>query len=398
MKLTLCLFLLALECSFLVYTISIRRDKALMNRAPKGPQADDYDDPTHQDDWGKYKQKFGKNYDKDQTKDKQKFKYWLDAKKEVDNWTGSWKVALNHLSDLSPDEKQALINLNLDHNTNRVPPPTVDGVVPPVSAVEKEEMEAPPASVDWVAAGAVTSVKSQGSCGSCWAFSSIASLESLNIIKNGMSPAVADFSEQQLVNCNPWGSNGCNGGDPNSALIWTYFNGTTTEANYPYTSGSGAYTLPASTCPSLTPLSVYKSFGASMISPVYSVSALQTAAAVRPVVVSVNATNWFSYAGGIFNGCLNTTGNHVVELVGYNSTVWTIKNSWSSAWGANGFIYLNMSNPLCGAMITTYATAPNLAKPTTNVYANCQYFSKSYCTTPSYISYMFANCFVYCGY
>lgn len=42
-----------------------------------------------------------------------------------------------------------------------------------------------PASVDWVAKGAVTPIVNQGACGSCWAFSAITSLESLRQIKTG---------------------------------------------------------------------------------------------------------------------------------------------------------------------------------------------------------------------
>jgi len=106
----------------------------------------------------------------------------------------------------------------------------------------------PPASVDWRAVGKVSPVKNQAQCGSCWAFSSIGSLESLNLIKNGTN-ATSSYSEQQLVDCSLTNL-GCNGGYPPNALDWEMMNGTASESSYPYYSQAGK-SNGAGTCSSI---------------------------------------------------------------------------------------------------------------------------------------------------
>merc|ERR1711865_1185606 len=93
-----------------------------------------------------------------------------------------------------------------------------------------------PESVDWVEKGAVTPVKNQGGCGSCWAFSTTGSTEGAYQIASGH---LVSLSEEDLVQCDHNGDQGCSGGLMDHAFGWIKQNGICTETDYPYTSGAG---------------------------------------------------------------------------------------------------------------------------------------------------------------
>lgn len=61
--------------------------------------------------------------------------------------------------------------------------------------------------VDWVEAGKVTEVKSQGACGSCYAFSAFTTLEAAIAIADDRDPV--RISEQQVLDC--YDCCGCSG-------------------------------------------------------------------------------------------------------------------------------------------------------------------------------------------
>ena len=54
---------------------------------------------------------------------------------------------------------------------------------------------------------------------------------------------------------------------------------------------------------------------------------------VGPVAISVDASEWFEYHSGVYNGCTGqTTIDHAVQLVGYGTDAtggpyWTVRNS-----------------------------------------------------------------------
>lgn len=69
-----------------------------------------------------------------------------------------------------------------------------------------------------------------------------------------------------------------------------------------------------------------------------------------PNTISVDATNWSAYECGVFDGCSfseNIAINHAVFLVGYDETSLHVKNSWSDAWGEDGYIKLKRTEE-CG--------------------------------------------------
>ena len=70
-------------------------------------------------------------------------------------------------------------------------------------------------------------------------------------------------------------------------------------------------------------------------------------ATISPIAISVDASTWHSYNGGIFAGCNQASPdvNHVVVLVGYGEEngqkYWLVRNSWSPSWGEKGYIRLS---------------------------------------------------------
>jgi cathepsin L len=209
-----------------------------------------------------------------------------------------------------------------------------------------------PASVDWVAAGAVTPVKNQGNCGSCWSFSTTGALEGAYEIKNDN---LLSFSEQQLVSCDTTDA-GCNGGWMDDAFAWIQGNGgICTEDSYPYTSGttasSGTCVTGCSVVPGTSPVSWVD------VTP-GSVDAMESAVAQQPVSIAIQANQpaFQFYSGGVLTGNCGQRLDHGVLNVGYGvysdgTPYWKVKNSWGPDWGMDGYILIEKSDAdKCGVL------------------------------------------------
>ena len=188
-------------------------------------------------------------------------------------------------------------------------------------------------TVDWRDHNSVTGVKDQGQCGSCWAFSATGAIEGAWAINQG---ELICLSEQELVDCDTNGSNGCNGGQMDSGFKYVIENGQCTSTEYPYTAKTDVSCTPCT--------SVVHIASCSDVNPNDQVS-LKAAVYQQPVSVAIEAdTRYFqSYSSGVLDAvkCGNSL-DHGVLIVGYGTEngqkYWLVKNSWGDTWGEQGYV------------------------------------------------------------
>jgi cathepsin L len=193
-------------------------------------------------------------------------------------------------------------------------------------------------TLNWTATGAVTPIKNQGQCGSCWTFSTTGSLEGLYYLNNSK---LMSFSEQQIVDCCKT-ADGCGGGFPYLAMVYTAANGIEQESEYPYTGQNGQ-------CK-------FNKADATAVNTGYqcvtqkSQAQLLAAAAAAPLSIAVqaNQVSWQFYQGGVVTELCGATLDHAVLLVGWgqhksSTNAYYVKNSWGASWGDNGYIWIGES-------------------------------------------------------
>jgi len=271
-----------------------------------------------------------------------RLKIFADAEDHINahNQAGkSWKMAHNKFSHLTKDEFREAVGLGLNMPAHIEEAKT--GMNPLRAAKAKTALRGKSTladSVDWVANGAVTGVKDQGTCGSCWSFSTTGAIEGAYFNKYN---DLVSFSEQNLVDCDTYDS-GCNGGLMDNAFQWIQENGgLCRESDYPYTSGGGSQGSCKTSCEKVEGSAVSKWTDVDQ-----SDDAMMEALAIGPVSIAIEAdeSNFQYYSSGVLTASCGSNLDHGVLAVGYGTLDGTpyyrVKNSWGTGWGDQGYINL----------------------------------------------------------
>lgn len=258
-----------------------------------------------------------------------------------------YRLRLNHFADLSHDVLRLTRGRRAGRNEG--------------AAVHQRSGQALPTSFDWRDKGCVTPVKDQGICGSCWSFGSTGVMEGDYCAQKGRLPVL---SEQNLIDCT-WneGNNGCDGGEDWRSYAWVSQHPLELDDTY------GHYLMADGMCHydankgflRITGFVNVSSTEADLMDAIYTQG---------PISVGMNAAmeDLSFYDAGVYDNPACTGGladlDHAVLAVGWGTSeegvgFWIVKNSWSTHYGRDGYMYIARAGNICG--ITTQPTYPILA-------------------------------------
>ena len=201
--------------------------------------------------------------------------------------------------------------------------------------------------------------RDQVACGSCWAFGTAQALEAQLAIKTGV---FRELSVNQIMDCT-WdaNNNACDGGEAGPAFrsLINQSLGLFLEKDYPYIGVAGI-------CNRKPEHPVAKVVDCLAIDK--STQALKEAVyKYGPASIGINVIEpMLMYTGGVVDDetCTGASGDlvHEVLLTGWKvidgKEAWEVKNSWSTYWGDEGYIYIESYNQEHNCGVTTDAKIP----------------------------------------
>jgi len=249
-----------------------------------------------------------------------------------------WKTNVNQMADWTETELQSL------RGYRRVGSASSKGPAAPLTrlyAVAEEEM---PEMVSYGHLESIKRPRDQKQCGSCWAYAAVTVLDAHAELHNRSS----QFSVAQVLACTPnpqhcGGDGGCKGATAELAFQYVQEHGLSAEGSYRgyLSGGDGKCRASQDRRQKITRATGWDRLPENKLG-----NLLEAVAHRGPVVVSVDASGWNSYGGGVYHGCpTDATVNHAVVAVGFGSDeasgmdYWLIRNSWGN-WGESGYIRL----------------------------------------------------------
>ncbi|KAK1803816.1 hypothetical protein P4O66_003768 [Electrophorus voltai] len=195
-------------------------------------------------------------------------------------------------------------------------------------------------------------------CGACWAFSVVGAVEAVRVKEGG---TLQKLSVQQVIDC-AYQNQGCNGGSTVTTLDWLKKTKEklVNETEYPYNAETGVCRLFPQTHGGV----VVRDYSA------FDFSEQETAMQEwlvdqGPLVVTVDATSWQDYFGGVIqHHCSSRHANHAVLITGFDTTgevpFWIVRNSWGRSWGDEGYVYIKMGDNMCVYTSTSVVPASSV--------------------------------------
>lgn len=263
----------------------------------------------------------------------------------------SWTEAVNKFTDYTNAEKQQLLGYRRSGRAQGEKAPS--SFLEVTKVVRKEKLAD---AMDWGSQGLQSGEfhRNQGACGSCWAVAAVGAIEMHAELQHPGNATL--LSAEQMIDCTPnpqhcGGSGGCHGATAELAFEYVKTRGIALNTDYPIDNKDTVCSDSESTM--FARVDNWVRLPENELEPL-----LETIATKGPAVVSLDATPWFSYQGGVFHGCSeDAIVNHAVLLTGYGvdeetgQKYWRIRNSWGKEWGEDGHIRLlrhDNSGDFCG--------------------------------------------------